>query len=490
MPSPNAVPDAARRSIRVLVADGAAAVRDCTVAVLRLSGFEVSHCRRGEEAVDLLRHNRFDIVIAEQGLRPVDGLAVLRAARADSGDSKVIITAARPTEYARTRAQRLGAWHYLPKPFSATQLQLLVGLAAKGDGRAPPRDTAGHAEPALQLVRAPAKVTAPIGRAPAFRLVVDLARRIAPIDIPVLLRGEPGTGKSVLARFIHRHSRRAARPLVSIACSGMPESQLESELFGHRGGSLAGLLKIAAGGTLVLEDVLEMPKSAQAMLERALEDRDVRLLATTRGDPERAVRDGGLREDLFYRLNVIQLELPSLRQRVEDIALLARTFLTIHWRRHHRETPVPKLSPRAMQTLSRLPWRGNVPELQTVIEWAALSAAPEREIEPEDLPTPLAGSSTVDAAVAGTPSDDLFDQPLEAASARFLAGFESRYVQWVIDRAGGNIATAARLAGVARATLYRMMHRHGLHLTRSTTWLPSSQTGNGERPSHLSLVPP
>jgi DNA-binding NtrC family response regulator len=473
-----------------LVADHAAAVRDCSVAVLRLGGFEVSHCGDGQEAVAMLGRNRFDIVIAEEGLRPVDGLAVLRAARAGGADTKVIITSARPSRVARTRAQRLGAWHYLPKPFSATQLQLLVGLAAKANGRAPPLDTTRHPHPPLKLMRAPAEVTVPIGRAPAFRLVVDLARRIAPIDIPVLLRGETGTGKNVLARFIHRHSRRAARPLVSITCSGMPESQLESELFGQRGGAMAGLLEIAAGGTLVLDDVLEMPKSTQAMLVRALEDGDFRLLATTRGDPERAVRDGGLREDLFYRLNVIQLELPPLRQRVEDIALLARTLLTIHWRRHHPETPVPKLSPRAMQTLSRLPWRGNVPELQTVIEWAALSAAPEREIEPEDFPTPLADSSTGHTTVIGTPSDDLFEQPLETASARFLAGFESRYVQWVIDRAGGNIATAARLAGVARATLYRMMHRHGLHLTRSTTWLPSSQAGNGERPSHLSLVPP
>jgi DNA-binding NtrC family response regulator len=466
----------------VLVADEAAAVRDCTVAVLRISGFDVSHCRRSEEAVDLLRHNHFDIVIAEQGLRPVDGLAVLRAARAGGGDSKVIITAARPTEFARARAQRLGAWHYLPKPFSATQLQLLVGLAANADGRAPPPDTTRHPKPPLQLVRAPAEVTALIGRAPAFRLVVDLARRIAPIDIPVLLCGEAGTGKSVLARFLHRHSRRADRPLVSFTCSGLPEGQLESELFGHRGG---------ASGTLVLDDVLEMPKSAQAMLVRALEDGDVRVFATTRGNPERAVRDGRLREDLFYRLNVIQLELPPLRQRVEDIALLARTFLAIHWRRHHPEMPVPKLSPRAMQTLSRLPWRGNVPELQTVIEWAALSAAPEREIEPEDLPTALAAPPAGTKAVElRPPADDLLDEPLEAASARFLAGFESHYVQWVIDRAGGNIATAARLAGVARATLYRMMHRHGLHLTRSTTWLPSSHAGNGERPSHLSLVPP
>jgi DNA-binding NtrC family response regulator len=445
------------------------------VAVLQLGGFEVSHCRHGDEAVTLLGRNHFDIVIAEEGLRPVDGLAVLRAARAGGRDPKVIITAARPTTFACNRAKQLGAWHYLPKPFSATQLQLLVGLAANSNGRVPPHDSdASQPQPSLKLTRADTTVLAPIGRAPAFRQVIDLARRIAPIDIPVFLCGEAGSGKHTLARFIHRRSRRTARPMASIDCAALPRQQLESEL------------ERASGGTVFLHEVLALPKSAQARLVRVIEAGDVRIIAATSGDPERAVRDGRLREDLFYRLNVIQLRLPSLRERVEDIALLAKVFLTTHWRRHHPNTPVPKLSPRAIHAVSRLPWRGNLPELRNMIEWTAVSLTPGQEIESEDLP--LAVPAVGPAAEMPRPAGDVLDEPLEAASARFLAGFEARYVQWVIGRADGNIANAARLAGVARATLYRMMHRHGLSLTRSTTWLPAAGPGSRERPSHLTLV--
>ena len=489
-------------AIRVLIADDATSVRECSAAVLRLTGLDVTSCGGGVEALALLARDRFDIVVAEEGMEPVDGLAVLGAALAAGGDTKVIVTAAAPTTQAAEQAMRSGAWYYLPKPFTATHLQLLVGMAARAEGVTPPGAARASCTPPPLPTLTPRrpKVT-PIGRAPAFRAALDLARRVAATDIPVLLTGETGSGKELFAQFIHQHSLRAPGPLVPINCSALPDGLCESELFGHRKGAFTnavrdkpGLLEIAHGGTLFLDEVLDMPKATQAKLLRVMEDGrvrrvgsevtdatvDVRFVAATNADPEQAVRGGHLREDFYYRLNVIRLHVPPLRERVEDIPLLANLFLTTYWRRDRPKTPVPKLSEAAIGALKSHRWRGNLRELQNVIEWATVSVAPGQAIEPQDLCLAQRDDAkNVATRIANAPRMET----LEEARVRFLADVESRYVRWVVDRADGNVATASRVAGVARGTLYRMMTRHGMHRTWVTSSLqPSSANLAAEVP--------
>ena len=499
MPPEPPLPEVAR-PIRVLVADDAPAVRESSVAVLQLDGYDVTPCECADEALQLLERGRFDVVIVEEGMQRVDGLTVLRATRATSPNTRIIVTSGAPSVPAGEQAMRLGAWYYLPKPFTATQLHILVGLAAHPASLAVAPGPAAAARPVPPAPSAGPGVT-PIGRSPAFRSMIELAKRVAGTDISVLLTGETGSGKEVLAQFIHQHSHRADRPMVSVNCSALPEALFESEVFGHRKGAFTGavrdkpgLLEIAHNGTLFLDEVLEMPKPAQAKLLRVMQDGvvrrvgsestdaivNVRFIAATNGDPETAVREGRLREDLYYRLNVVRLRVPSLRERVEDIPLLANLFVTTNWRRNRpKNTPVPRLSERAIRALCEHRWRGNLRELQNVIEWATVLLAPGQEVGPEDLHLVDRGRA---AFALMQSEDDLLDDPLPLARARFLAWFESRYLHWVIGRAKGNIASAARLAGMDRATLYRMMNRRGLHRPKPPAWLTTMTVGHDEDP--------
>ncbi|HET7378693.1 MAG TPA: sigma-54 dependent transcriptional regulator [Gaiellales bacterium] len=477
MASPVVDPERQRGSVRVLIADGAASQRECCLAVLQLGGFDVIACGSSDAAAELLRRDCFDVVIVEEGLQPVGGLAVLQAALATNADARVIITAAAATTQGEEQAMQSGAWYYLPKPFTATHLQLLVGMASHGDDVKPRCATPSHRTPVRLATTRRAMIT-PIGRAPSFRSALELARRVAPTDIPILITGETGTGKELLAQFIHQHSRRAAGPMVPINCAALPDGLCESELFGHRKGAFTnavrdkpGLLEIAHRGTLFLDEVLDMPAATQAKLLRVMEDGvvrrvgsevpdaavDVRCIAACNADPEGAVRAGHLREDFYYRLNVVRLHLPPLRERLDDIPLLANLFLTNYWRRNRPETPIPKLSEAALAALRGHRWRGNLRELQNAIEWATVSVTPGCDIAPEDLALAQPGVPLVPPDGAG----DLLAGTLHDARSRFLRDFESRYVQWVIDRANGDVADAARLARVGRATLHRLMSRCG-----------------------------
>src|SRR5262245_55431144 len=247
-----------------------------------------------------------------------------------------------------------------------------------------------------------------IGISPLFRQAVELARKVAGTDASVFISGESGTGKEVIAQFIHQYSRRAHKAIVPINCAALPEGLLESELFGHRKGAFTGadrdkpgLLETANGGTLFLDELTEMSMPLQAKLLRVIQDGvvrrvgseqvdavvDVRFISATNRDPQDAVDEGVLRSDLFYRLRVVPITLPPLRKRQEDIPLLANHFLSHYWR-HHRQTPdrTPKLSDGALAFLRSRPWKGNVRELQNVIEHVAVLVDPDHMIEPDDIP--------------------------------------------------------------------------------------------------------
>jgi transcriptional regulator with PAS, ATPase and Fis domain len=326
-----------------------------------------------------------------------------------------------------------------------------------------------------------------IGESPALRHAIAMAHRVAGTDASVMIFGESGTGKELIAQYIHAHSRRTARKIVAVNCAALPGALLESEMFGHKKGAFTGadrdkpgLLEMANGGTLFLDELGEMPMALQAKLLRVLQDGvvrrvgsekqdavvDVRFVAATNRDPHEAVRQGLLREDLFYRLCVVPIKLPPLRQRPEDVEVLTRHFLQRFWVRHRRPgAPLPTLTPEAIAFLQSRPWRGNVRELQNVIEHVTVVAEAGKPIRPDDIPLydegPMAAGAAGGETTGGLPPG-IFSESFHAAKEELIAHFEREYLMRLASRAGGNMSKAARLAGIDRTTLYRLMEKHSL----------------------------
>jgi DNA-binding NtrC family response regulator len=438
----------------------------------------VTLSRGGDDAVHLIARQSFEIVLLDLEVSGVSGLDLLRAVHAKSPATVVIAMSADPSVRSSLAAFQNGAWDYVPKPFSATHLRILVGRAAHSFAPESDDDQTG---PEVN------GATALLGVSPAFRNVVLLARRVATTDASVFITGESGTGKERIAEFIHYESRRRTRPLIAINCAAIPEPLLETEMFGHRKGAFTGaiedkqgLLEVANGGTFFLDELLQMPLSTQAKLLRVLQDGvvrrvgsdsvnavvDVRFIAATNQSPEEAIQSGRLREDLYYRLKVFPIHLPPLRERREDIALLADHFLRVFWARHRLGSSLPRFTDEAKRALSDHPWRGNVRELQNVIEHGVVLFEPGMLIQPTDIPFALHSEQT-HAAIS--PVEPSFFQGAEedcgfrASRDRLLAQFERRYLAWLVDRAAGNLSKAARIAGIQRTTLYRLMEKHGLH---------------------------
>jgi DNA-binding NtrC family response regulator len=474
---PLAVASEVKASLRLLIVEDERSLRDGLTITLRAEGYAVTAVSSGAHALEALKGSPFDIVLTDLHLTPVSGLEVVRAALRAHHDTIVVVITGNPSVTSSIDALRAGAWDYLPKPFSATHLQVLLGRAAHAVLQArEARDLRA------ELLRMNGNGTglALIGTAPAFRDAVELARKVAGTDVSVFIIGESGTGKELFAQFIAQHSRRAGKPFVAINCAALPEPLLESEMFGYREGAFtgaerdkAGLLETADGGTMFLDEVTEMPPALQAKLLRVLQDGvvrrlgsertdavvDVRLISATNREPQEAVKEGKLRSDILYRLRVVPIRIPPLRERREDIPLLAAYFLSHAWARHRRpESVTPKLTKPGLDFLRSQPWPGNVRELQNVMEHVAVLAEPGQALEPGDIPV---ARDTDDAALtAGRIGGDILRDGFHEAKERLVTEFERLYVRRVIDRAGGNMARAARLASVDRATLYRLLEKH------------------------------
>ncbi len=462
--------------IRVLLAEDDRALSETCANILRHDGYDVTPVRTGEEAIALVARRRFEIVLAALHTPAVDAMTLMRRALAAAPDTSVILMTARPSVESSIEAHRAGAWDYLAKPFSAAQLQVAIGRAAH------------RVRNARAVSAAPRTVSAvgddvPIlGVSAGVRQAVELAARVAMSDASVFISGESGSGKELVARFIHENSPRSSHPFVAVNCAALPETLLESEMFGHCRGAFtgavrdkAGLLEAAHGGTLFLDELIELPKPAQAKLLRVVQDGvvrrvgsdatdavvNVRFISATNGDLETARRSGVLREDLYYRLCVVPIHLPALRERLEDVPLLATHFLHKFWeRRGMSPSRAPQLTPASIEALCAHSWPGNVRELQNVIEHVTVLAEAGTQIGPDDLPIGTTESAPVGAAAAGgtVPS---FDERYHEARERVLTQFETEYLTWLVDRAAGNLSEAARIAGVDRTTLYRVMERHG-----------------------------
>jgi len=481
---PLSIPPEVKASIRILLVDDERTLRESCASVLQMDGFHVTLIGRGEEALEAVRHRKFDIILVDLYMSQSSGMDILRSALELNPDSIVVVMTGNPSVTSSIEALRAGAWDYLPKPFSATHLQVLIGRASHAVMVA--RETRELKEQLASKGGHSDKVSL-IGISPLFRQAVDLARKVAATDASVFISGESGTGKEVIAQFIHQHSRRSSRILVPINCAALPEPLLESEMFGHRKGAFTGadrdkpgLLETASGGTLFLDEVTEMSLALQAKLLRVIQDGvvrrvgsetqdslvDVRYIAATNRDPQEAVNQGVLRGDLFYRLRVVPIKLPPLRKRLEDIPLLANHFLTYFWNRHRQMGDrVPKLSEASIGFLRARPWRGNVRELQNVIEHVAVLAEPEQLIQPNDIPI---YDDSPDLGGQGSPIGPMLDEAYHAAKERVVAQFEREYLSRLVSRAGGNMSKAARLASIDRTTLYRLMDKHNFHRADDT----------------------
>jgi DNA-binding NtrC family response regulator len=467
--------------LSILIIDDEHTLRESCASVLRIEGYDVTLCGRGEDALELVQRRGFDIVLLDLYMSGISGMDLLRAIVDVRPETLVIIMTGNPSVDSSLDALRCGAWDYLPKPFSASHLQVLLGRAAHAilanrESRQVNRELEkrhGHSE----------KVTV-LGRSPAFLRAIDLARKVARTDASVFITGESGTGKEMIAQFIHHHSRRTNRALVAVNCAALPENLLESEMFGHVKGAFTGavrdkpgLLETANGGTFFLDELTEMSQTIQAKLLRVIQDGvvrrvgsestdavvNVRFVAATNRDPQEATEEGILRRDLYYRLSVVPIRVPPLRERQEDIPILAEHFLSLYWARHRDYgSPKPRFSADSLLALQAQPWRGNVRELQNVIEHAVVLLDPGSEIRADDLPF-IDGMVSAPAPWAAEIADQKFgDEKYHEARDRVLSDFERGYLRWLVERAGANMSRAAKIAGVDRTTLYRLMEKHGL----------------------------
>ncbi|MEB2313579.1 MAG: sigma-54 dependent transcriptional regulator [Sorangiineae bacterium] len=419
----------------------------------------------GREALGVLEREPVSVVLADLRMPDVDGLAVLKECKRLRPGAEFILMTAYATVPNAVEALRAGAYDYLTKPFDPALARAVVLRAL---GRAASAPDAGASGDDAELL------PGLVGRSPAMHELAELVRRFARSDATVLLLGETGTGKELVARALHRLGARAERRFVAVNSAAIPGELLESELFGYARGAFTGAARDRAGlfedadkGTLFLDEIGELRVSLQAKLTRALEERavrrigearerpvDVRLIAATHRDVGAMVAAGTFREDLWYRLNVATVRLPPLRERADDVALLAARFL----RESSASAPgrrVSGFSDAALESMRRFEWPGNVRQLRAAVERACLVATGER-IEPEDLPPELARPATAPAA------SDLAAMPWSEAIETARADVARRYLEEVLRRHGGRVADAASHAGVERESFYRLMRRYGV----------------------------
>ena len=473
MSRPESPPPSNGARRRVLIVDDEPIVAANCRRVLSADGHEVDTRTDARAGLAAALESPFDIVLLDLELPDLDGMEVLRQLKEAGAACAVIVVAARPTVESAVEAMKLGAADYLAKPFSPGLLKMVVQRVAqdspRGEGLAAPSD-----EP--QDARA---FEGMLGQSRAMQRVFALIRRVAPTDGTVLVVGESGTGKEMVVGAIHRLSRRADKPLLACDCSALAPTLLESELFGHVKGSFSGaiatkegLFQAAHQGTLFLDEVANLSMEIQGKLLRALETKrvkkvgdtaeypiDIRLIAATNRQLAEMVRQGEFREDLYYRLNVVPIALPPLRQRDGDIAILADAFLARFCRKHG--APPKHFAPETMALLEGYHWPGNVRELRNIVERLAILRESDR-IEPDDLPEEIRQAAARPARVALPRSWAEFKKVKQQARQAAVRDLEYRFLSEALERSGGNVSRAAESVGMQRTNFHKLMRRYGL----------------------------
>jgi len=435
---------------RILVVDDEASQRDLLKLVLSEEGYNVETVSSGEEAVRKVEERFYNLVIMDMKMGGMGGLEALKSIKAISSAVQVLIVTAYASVNTAVDAMRSGALNYLTKPIDLEELKVQVEKTLQFS------HLMVENESLKAQVAGAFEATHIIGKSPRIMEIFDTLRMVAPTEATVLILGESGTGKELVADAIHANSPRKKGPLVKVNCAALPETLLESELFGHEKGSFTGAVarregrfKLADGGTLFLDEIAEMSLLLQAKLLRVIQTKsfervggtetitsDVRLIVATNRDLEEEVRTGRFREDLYYRLNVVPVTLPPLRERREDIPLLAEHFLAEIAERNGKL--IRGFSPGAMDLLVRNRWKGNVRELENVVERAVIMGRGDI-IEPGDLPGHMMHEGEVPASgiIPGRPLSDL----------------EREAILSTLEMTGGNRTETARLLGISRRTL-------------------------------------
>jgi two-component system response regulator HydG len=447
----------------VLVVDDETGILETLGILLRNAGFDTHTARGGRAGLEQLAAIQPDIVLSDIRMPDVGGVEILAAARQQNADTAVILMTAQATLQSAMQAVNEGAFYYIQKPFRNDELLAILKRATEH------RELRIENRSLRQEIKRREGPTGarPVGNSRSWLEVLRLAETVAPTESTVLIQGESGTGKEVIARYIHDLSSRADRTFASINCGALPESLLESELFGHVKGSFTGAIKdksglftAAAKGTFFLDEIGETTPATQVKLLRVLQHRevipvgatdpqpiDVRLIAATNRELEEEIRRGSFRTDLYYRLNVIALHLPTLRQRADDIPLLAEHFLA---RISDIRQEAPKvLSASTVEALVAYNWPGNVRELENALERAVI-LTPGEQIEPSALPE----------RVTARVSEPLVADRVPANPT--LEAVERAYIMWVLQSEGGNKSRAAEVLGIDPSTLYRKLSRYGV----------------------------
>ena len=440
-----------QRTNRVLIVDDHLEMAETVADGLAELGFETRAVASGQAALALLEEGWPEAVVTDLRMHEVGGLDLLARSKALDPDRPVIVMTAYGAVDSAVESIRQGAYHYLTKPFKLDEVEIYLRRALADRAL---RTEAAELRRTLQTQFSSLGL---VGRSRGMREIYSLMERIAPVDVPVLILGETGTGKGLVARALHARSRREGGPFVAVNCAALPESLLESELFGHARGAFTGALKDRTGlfreahrGTLLLDEVGDMPMSLQAKLLHALEQGvvrplgsdkdvpvDVRVMAATHRDLRQMGAAGTFREDLLYRLEVVTLDLPPLRQRREDISELFEHFLAAA-RIKHPHSPVERAAPEVMERLLEYRWPGNVRELAHLVERLVVLGR-EPEVALKDLPATLSSPAGKDWRY--------FDEILSSREV------QRRYAAWVLEKLGGNKARAAEALGVDVKTL-------------------------------------
>jgi len=444
---------------RMLVVEDDAVARDLLCEILRGDGFDVEAVDDGAPAVERAAEDRYDLVLSDVRMERVGGLEVLRAFSEKAPRTPVILITAFGDVTGAMEAISHGAYDYVSKPFNVEELRLTVARALER------RRLSAEADTAPAAAAKATQVAEIEGKSQRMLDVYKLVARVAPSTATVLVVGESGTGKELVARAIHNRSPRAGKPFVPVNCTALSESLLESELFGHARGAFTGavaakrgLFETASGGTLFLDEIGDMGPKMQAQILRVLQDGemrpvggtepirvDVRLVCATNRDLDAEVKAGRFREDLYFRINVVTIRMPPLRDRAGDIPILVRHFIAKIARREGRAEA--SVSPEALDVLTRHAWPGNVRELENAME-RAVAIAKGNVVLPSDLPAEVYGGSQV------APTGIVDDWPT-------LAELEKRYIALVLAECGGNKKRAAEKLGIDRRTLYRAIERSG-----------------------------
>ncbi len=449
----------------ILLVDDEKSVSSTVGLFLKKEGYAVEEASNGPDAVEQLKLKFFDLVITDLKMKPMDGLEVLRQAKSINPMTEVVVMTAYGTVESGVEAMKLGAYDYIQKPFEKDEFLILVSKALER------KQLLTEVQQLQEELKEKYRFENIVGKSNEMMDVFSMALKVAPTDSTILISGESGTGKELIARAIHLNSRRKNRSFVTINCGALPENLQESELFGHVRGAFTGairdkrgLFQEANGGTLFLDEIGETAQSTQVKLLRFLQDGeirrvgendpihvDVRMLAATNQDIEKAIEEGRFREDLYYRLNVINIHMPPLRKRRDDIPLLINYFLEKNVTQKKKK--IDSVSPDTMKILTGYHWPGNVRELENVMERAVILTN-RNVIMAEDLPE----------SIRATPSQGR--EPEYDTEEKTLEELEKYYILKALDKFAWNQKKASEVLGISTTTLWRKLKSYGIEPKR------------------------